>query len=94
MLHENRSYRRAEQPRVNWKVYRVDPRARAPGSSNPPPRVLEPRSRYEEVRPSSEPVVTVPTRDIVNAARERIHLRAEGVTSRVQPLVTSPKRKH
>lgn len=65
--------------RVNWKVYRVDPRARTLGSSNP--RVLEPRSRYEEVRPSSEPVVTVPTRDVVNAAREQIHLRAEGVTA-------------
>lgn len=34
----------------------------------------------EEVgRSSSEPVVTVPTRDVVNAARERIHLRVEGV---------------
>lgn len=32
-------------------------------------------------RYSSEPVVTVPTRDVVNAARERIHLRVEGVTA-------------
>lgn len=40
----------------------------------------KPRSRYEEVGPE-EPVVTVPTRDVVNAARERIHLRAKRVTA-------------
>lgn len=47
-----------------------------------PSRVLESRSRYEEVgRSSSKPVVTVPTRDVVNTARERIHLRAEEMTA-------------
>jgi len=70
------------QRHANWKVYRVDPRTRTRDRRTRPLRVLEPRSRYEEVgRSSSEPVVTVPTRDVVNTTRERIHLRAEGMTA-------------
>lgn len=71
--------------RANWKVYRVDPRAPARDRRTRPPRVLEPargvsisirggRSRGRTGR-------AVPTRDVVNAARERIHLRVEGVTA-------------
>jgi len=80
------------QRHANWKVYRVDPRTRTRDRRTRPPRVLEPRSRYEEVgRSSSEPVVTVPTRETSLIPRES-ESTYESRDVRVSPLVTSPKK--